>query len=305
MTKKNKIAGLLIIIGITVAGIAWIYLRDPVVARVGDYSITQSDVDFRNQIYQFYTPGDNRKPGLQQLTKALTYAQILKNNGQPVDEATILEEEKRIDSKTLMPEKLQALKALFKGNMKSYRKVFVLPTYVERVIYFEFFLKSPKVQSEEQKKALAFLRESMTEKGKFELLAKKEGLPIKTLLISESEGVRFYDSGKTPLEDNPQPGGGAQPKGMPDRVSEEMNQRMAEFKKIEYEKWAKDVLEVLKIGQIFPQLVEFGEQWGVVKLIQKPKNKKQDYRLKAVTFPKADYEQWLKTETSKVNISER
>lgn len=275
----------------------FIFFKDPNLGTVGEYPITKTEVEYRNQIHRLYNPEDSRNPGLHQLKKAFTYAQILKNNGLVITEETLLTEEKRIDEKTLMPEKLQAIKAVFQGNMKAYRKVFVLPTYVERTIYFDFFLKSPELQAKEKKNAEEFLAEVLKNPKQMDPLVKRYQGVMAHFGVSEADGLRFFENkGASPKSAPEKP-----QNNMPDFVVRKLGQARESLKSSEGKKWIDEVIAPLKRGEFYSRLVDMGEHWAVVQLNQIPANKKLgEYRLTAVLFPKANYEDWLNAETQKV-----
>jgi hypothetical protein len=82
-------------------------LQSPTIAQVGSYSITQQDVDLQEQILRLSYPqyqGDLKQAALKQLTDSFTFAEVLKNNGQPITPETLKKESDRIDKTTLMPE---------------------------------------------------------------------------------------------------------------------------------------------------------------------------------------------------------
>lgn len=293
--KKNQI--IFATVGVFFLGllaIGFAKFHDPQIGKVGDYIITQKDVTYRDSVFHLYTPEDSRNPGLQQLIKAFTYAQILKNNSHPVTDEILQKEEQRIDQKTLLPEKLQSIKAVFKGDQKAYRKIFILPTYVERTIFYDFFLNNPTAQAESKKIASDFLETALKNPSQFAGLAKKGGLKTQKLFISEIEGI-YFELPKE-IQDNSTP----KQNQAPESVSKQLKNQLQEQKNTEAEKWIKEVVNPLQVGQVFSQVIDRGEYWLVARLYKKPKKPSSPFEMETVVFPKADYNDWLERETAKV-----
>ena len=58
--------------------------RNNPVVKVGDYTLMEKDAHYRSAVIKIYFPDDNRDLGLDQLVRAYTYAQILKNHGREI-----------------------------------------------------------------------------------------------------------------------------------------------------------------------------------------------------------------------------
>src|SRR5262245_20816500 len=87
--------------------------QDRIVARVGDYALTDAMVSNRERVSRVFYPDEKSSVGLEQLTRAYVYAQILKNAGRPVTDAILAVEERRIDAQTRDPARLQRIKDIF------------------------------------------------------------------------------------------------------------------------------------------------------------------------------------------------
>ena len=123
------------------------FSQDKPLAQVGNHTITAHDADYRNQVISFYYPEEKRQLGLDQLIRAYRTAEILANNGHAITPEVIENEVKRIDTQTRDPAGLAKIKAIFGEDQAAYRKIFVVPVYAERMIYFSFFLYHPEIQA--------------------------------------------------------------------------------------------------------------------------------------------------------------
>ncbi len=236
--------------------------RPKVIAIVGSYKISEKDVQYRNQVFKNYFPEDKRELGKEELVRAFTLAQILKNNAQPLDDAILEKEAKRIDEKSQMPGRLQQLKAIFGSDRDAYLRCFVLPVYVERTLYYEFFLKNAAIQKESLKEAEDFLHKAVTSKNAFAVLKKLERFSVSRDAKLQTQGF---------VVDN--------------------------------ERWLQGVVPQVKVGQVFPKIIDYGEHWMVAKLQSTtPKNKTPVYHFEAALFPKRDYSSWLEAEKQKVPV---
>jgi hypothetical protein len=294
MKKKHFFLAIISLLLFSFA-VLWITVfTNPILGKVGDYEITQQDVRYRNDLFHVYSPNEKASPGLEQLIKAFTYAQILKNNGHPITDDILKKEEQRIDQKTLVPEKLEIIKSIFKGDNQSYRKIFILPTYVERTIFYDFFLKDPAAQAASKKVASDFLDSVLKNPSRFSTLAQKNNLKTHQLFISQTEGV-YFELPKE-LQDNISAGENE----TPEAITQELKKQTQSQKDVEAEKWIEEVINPLQVGQVFSQIIDNGEYWLVARLSKKPKKSTSPFVMESVTFPKADYSQWLEKETAKV-----
>jgi hypothetical protein len=120
--------------------------RNPVVAKAGRFEIHQKDIDYKEKVIHYYYP--NHEPGnaLPQLVNSYTNAQILENNGYRIDEKLLEAEEERIDKNTKDPISLKEIKAIFGSDVASYRRVYILPTLADRLVYSDLF---PRIQKDD------------------------------------------------------------------------------------------------------------------------------------------------------------
>ncbi len=179
---------------------------DRKIAKVGGLTISQSEVKRRDDITRLYYPQEKRSLGEEQLTRAFAYAAILERHKQPITSEDLRKEASRIEQTSLMPDKLAQIKALFNGDEAMYLKVYILPTLVERLLYYEVFLHDPKIQQESLKPASDFLRTVLSKPQKFKQIAKAAGLQLQELELS-ANGLKYVSSQsqfRRPLEGKPQ-----------------------------------------------------------------------------------------------------
>lgn len=267
--------------------------RNRIVAKVGDYEIRKKDASYRDRVVRVYYPLEERDMGLTQLIQTYTKAQILRNNGRPITDLELKNEEGRIDRSTLMPDMLRQIKDIFGDDHDAYVRVFVFPTLVERIIYFDFFLNDPRVQSNARITAEVFAKELKNKPEQMLRRAKERGL--RSLPFSVSPGGLRWETAELG-------GRGMLSTGMsqyvPPIVAQKLNS--ADKPSPDGQHWIDDVVRRLKPGQIFDQVVDFKEYFAVVRYLRPMR---QDaYRFDAVIFAKADYDKWLEAERKKVSV---
>lgn len=246
----------------------------PVVARVGDFIITQKMIEERDRINRLENPGETTSLGLAQLKKAYVDAQILTILGVALDDAVLLGEEKRINETTQMPEKLKQIKEIFGGRTADYRRVFVLPVYAQRTIYYDFFLNDMKVQAVPLKVAGDFFAVVTANPSRWAAAVREGKIKTNKFLLSEKNGLRVLNAGEDP---QPVPLPGTAP-----ALTEEV--------------------AALKPGQVLPRLLNEGETgWLVIRYL-KPGRETGNYELEFAVFPKLDYETWHREQAARVVI---
>ena len=108
----------------------------------------------------------------------------MKKYGHEVTDEVLKAEAKRIDENTKNLKLLNAVKNVFAifESQSAYLKIYVLPVYVERVLYFDFFLKSAEIHERPTFAAKEFLKSALKTPHEFEKFAK-----IRKIGISELE----------------------------------------------------------------------------------------------------------------------
>ena len=273
--------------------------RTPVVS-VGDYSISQKDIECRNAVIKVSFPEDKRELGLQQLIKSYQYAQILKNNNHEITDEKIQQERKRIDQTTLMPEKLQKIKTACVEE-KVYLNAFVGPTLADRTIYYDFFIKTPDIHASSFQEAYVWRNRIAVKATLFEAMAKKEKHPLSKSKVSltrgiESEGIeKDKDRSSFQKQNN-------NVKSVPIEIQKKMEANKKNQISAEGKKWIDEIIKPLKPGQVSPQIIDQGEVWLVVRYLKPDPKEKDTYLLQSAAFPKRNFSEWLEEEKRKIVV---
>lgn len=277
---------------------------DVVKARVGDFEIRAKDADQRTKVLRIYQPEDKRDLGLEQLIRFYKLAQILKNNGQKLDDAVLAKESERIDKTTLMPALLKSIKGVFTKDgvfdEKAYHRIFILPQYADRMIYYEFYLNDPTAQKDSLAKAQAFLEASRQAPDAFLKQCLEHEAGPRLFTVTPVEVV--WKIGRKPKA----PGGPEAPSGSamtaPPEVQARMQQTQNAQQSDESRAWMR-VAETLKPGEVFGQVINNGETWIVARLDKKAGGgDRVRYEMQAAMLPKSDYGKWMEVEDAKVKV---
>lgn len=278
----------------------FIFKYDRTVAVVGDYKITAKQVEYRNKLNDIYYPNQKQRYGKDQLIQSYTYAQILKNNGHEITQKLLDEEESRIDSNTKAPETLKKIKDIFAKDRESYRKVFILPTYAERVIYFEHFMKSASAQEKSLRHVHNLITDLLSTPAELAFVAKERRLNYKKFHLSAERGIEFLESRKK-KGDRPaliDLSASVPPEAVKKAVSQQFETETNQNIKF----WIENVISQVKPGEFIPEPVDYGDHWLIVRYLKALGGKK--FLLEAIFVPKDSYETWLAAEKAKVTINE-
>ncbi len=270
---------------------------DPVVASVGAYTITKKDLDYKVALNKVDLPEAKPEHALPLLIKAFTAAQVLQNQGWPITPEVLEKEAKRIDDRTLDPNRLSQIKALFGKDRKSYLKVFILPTYAERVIYYEFFAFNPGIHQASKSAAREFIVEVKKKPAEFAELAKKKGRKVVGFTVTRAEGL------KPDLPGLPTAGQGAVPppsSNVPVDLKAKMDKNASKQESADGKRWIEEVVSVLKPGEVFGKVMEFQESWMVSRYLKA--TGEDSHRFEGVLFPKLIFDEWYKREKEKVKV---
>lgn len=293
MMVFRKLKGFLVgLVLATIVGVSIYFLefKDPVLAQVGSVKIRQNDVAYRDQLIRLSFPNEKRSMGLEQLIKSAVNYEILKNYGLEVPRSAIEAEETRIDRDSKKPEELQKIKNIFGPDKDSYLRVFVLPTLVDRVIYYEFFLNDEEVQSEAMKKAMALIQKSRGSEEQFQKLAASQALNVRKLTVSVEKGLDWH----MPRPLRP-PTSSSAKKAKPPVAGLPANE--------EVKKWQELFLDKIKVGEVAPFPISYANYLLVARLKAKPTPTQ--YELEVAFVPKLEYGPWFDKEKEKISIKIR
>jgi hypothetical protein len=294
---------LILIISILLITIAVIIFRAQPLIEIGDIKIYRSDAEYRQKIILLNYPEEKRFMGLYQLVQSAINAEILKNNGQPLEDWRIEEEKKRIDKNTKNPEQLIKIKNIFKNDNAAYLKDFIMPALVDHAIYYDYFLNDDKAQQESLKPILDFIKEVHQKNADFKKIAAEKKLRVVQLEVSLKEGLHWEElkmPGMPSQRPTPQYSNNKNPEVFA-RIQKDMEKKTNPQKNDEEaQKWFDMVIKPLKVGEVTDAPLNRQEAWLVVHYLHKKSEDK--YQLEVVSFPKANYNEWYESEKAKVKI---
>jgi hypothetical protein len=252
------------------------------IARVGRYEITSRDAELRREVaLAFYPDLKEKSVGAQQLISAFTTAEILASRGMDLSDAALEREAARIDSSTRDPERLERIKAIFGRNRAAYLKDFILPTLVERSIYFDYFRNDPSLRDQALERPRAMIERVRSGKRGFAEAAKDLGVKPIRVSVTRSEGFRMDG-------EKPEPAGA----GAENPRVTEMRERMKQATLDEAARWIEGLLSKLKRGETFAEPVPYFESWAALRL-DRVVTKGTSYRVTLAVFPPADFQKWF------------
>lgn len=265
-------------------------------ARVGRFEITKKDVTYRNAITKIYHPREELDRGRDFLIQAFVYAQILENNGYRIDEEVLRKEARRME-RSMTPEMVQKIHSIFDSDQESYLKVFVLPTYVERALYYEYFLRDPRVQESSRRKAREYLVRVARHPEFFRGNPPAEARSKNRFIVSTEYGLTWELDEVKPAE--------SLSAAIPPKLNREEpwrgNARQEQWE--EGKKWKQEIVDAVTPGAVFPKVVDMGEMWLVARYLgPRQTGTIQHHHFEGVLFPKANFEEWLRREKEKVNV---
>ncbi len=300
-----------------------VFMSQRPLAIVGDIEISKTDADYRDQIILLDVPDEKRSLGLYQLMKTAYSEEILKNNSYIIQPSQILTEEERINKATKDPEKLKKIKNIFKNDVDAYRRVFIKPALIDKVIYYEFFTKDEKIHAESLKQTMDFIK-GYDPKVKFSDYANSLKIKYQNLNVSLKKGLTWQQpSGLANTEpirlDNlseksnknnkkmghhqpglPMPIQGQQNLDVLNRLRPQFENTSAE-KNEEAKKWIDSILDKALVSQVLGVPLNRDDAWLVIYLVAKKSNS--EYDLLVATFPKINYSDWLITEKKKIPVT--
>lgn len=270
------------------------------IAKVGDYEITQQDIDRRDEIARVYYPENTSSQGLKQLTDAYIYAEILKKHGRPVTAELLQAEQERIDKQSLMPEMLARIKNIFGKDTESYRRIFVLPIYVDRVLPFEFFPNDRVIHAERLKIATRLLTEVQKDPKHFARIADDRGFTAQTFTVSLHEGLQWKPVDKSLPQPIPGANGSIPAPASVQQVIEEQQRNGASE---EGRKWIEEMIKPLSKGSVLPRVIDRDSSWLVARYLEPKPKTKDTYTLEGVLIPKIDFATWVAKEKESIKIT--
>lgn len=285
------------------------------VATVGSQIITQAMVDAREKVSKIYYPKEASAVGLSQLIRFYTYAEIMRIHGRPVLPDALEQEEKRIEAQSRDRASLEKIKAIFGNDHDLYVQTFILPNYVDRIFYYDFFLQDPAIQQSLKIKAETFYLAASAHPEQMIALAKKAGLAVQKVILDSATGLVW-----SPLQEEGKQGPeemGGKSLQLIDQSQKDENQikleqdmaRQQNSQKIEQaQKWLNEIVARTTPGKLFASLVDMNESWLILRYIGPEMSTKNLAKSKArhifhaVSVAKLDFSKWILEEEKKVVI---
>lgn len=281
--------------------------------EVGRYSLTEKDIQYRQKVALVYYPLEKDPHlGLLQLKKAYSLAEILARHGRPITEQVLNSEEYRIEQNSKDPITLKKIIDLFNGDKESYRRVFVLPTYAERVIYFDFFLNNFKIHEKAHQYAVDFYTKIKSDPKNFFKMAAQLGYKKSLLTISKKYGFQWQ--AESSIKQNSNLKSSSTSQTVIDLSSEAVAAKTQRHKIEEEAKlievneaahWITEIASPTKPGEVVEKIIDRSEVYMVVRYLGPKRANGDQYNFEVVLFPKINFANWLNEEMRKVVIKER
>ncbi len=257
---------------------------------IGKRTLSEREIEYRinQQRFEHGQPNLSPETVVTQLVKAYLGAEILEKYNRTVTQEILDNEANRIDKTTLMPHRLKQMKEFFPKHT-DYINLFVLPVYVNQVLYFDFFANHRPFHEEPFQKISTF-REQIIKIKNRRLLKQK----------AQNEGYIWNQTKITPMGTFP-----VDEKMAPTSSSSVVPNRVekAAFKnqnpQNDSQKLIKEVLEKLKIGETTPVL-EFQSHFSFMQLYEK---KSQEYKLDVISIDKNNYDRWFLKEAKTIVLN--
>lgn len=259
---------------------------------VGDYKLTEKDVRQNAEIVALmYPDAPKDESALDNLIFKYISAEILRLNGHPIDETTLAKESARIDKDTQAPETLAKIKAVFGGDKKAYERVFVLPTYADRTIYFGFFLGNDRIQARPMRDLQEILAGAKANPKRLEELAKEHGKSVVKLEYSEKDGIntRGHKYKPTPMEMHTEP----------EQVRAAVAQAKAQALGAEAQYFRAQKAFGAAPGKVLAEPLARAEYWLVLRVAGKSGGK---LLLDGVVIEKENFGSWMEGQKTRVKV---
>ncbi len=277
------------------------------IVRVGRFEIREFDAQNRAAILRAQgIQNSSADIGLLQLVQAYQTAAVLEANGHLVTDDRLAAESRRIDSETRSPEVLNQIKAVFGQDHDNYLRTLVLPTYVERTIFVDFFPNAASIHGPQLERFKVWHKQILANPKSLAVIA--QGIKAYYRLeLSEESGFVWSDLNAAPAKRSQSqradsankiidqsPGSEARAK-----VERAFNEQGEMLRKQEANKWIQNVAKKLKPGQIFEQVIDEEGSFTILKFLGTSKNV---YQFEALREQKTDYGHWVESEKKKISV---
>lgn len=296
MLKKTQI--FLVLFTMLIVGSFVFYQKKNFVLTVGEYNLTSTELNYRSQVNRIYYPdyqGNIEASSLEQMRKAFTKALIMKKYGMEITDELLVNEKERIQASTRDPKMLEKIQKIFGSDDLGYLKVFVLPTLVDRAIYYNLFLNNSEIHLENKKKAQIYLEAVLTGKVKFGDALNTITPRQESAQVSEKLGFEFKNdhSKTTQLQE--------QDAKIPANIKKHLDETRIKKIASDYTYWSDLLVKNPTVDSLIPTVIEFDSYFmvGKIKTLNN-KNGKIDSAIDLLVFDKQDFGAWLQEQETLV-----
>ncbi len=262
----------------------WLFEGRRIVAKVGDFKIYSEDVEYRNRLIKHSYPQEKSTPGYDQLVRAYTKYQIMRNNGYDRIDKRLETELERMEKETRDPSALQRIKEeVFDGKVSVFKRALVIPAAVEEEIYFGFFDGNNSLHKNTQKTTQSYYEEIKSTNKDLKAFAEEKGLIYRKFQISKKFGVLPINIKTNKVDGD---------------FMMEARSRRPDDEMVKY--WFEVILKELKPGDLISQPIDNKESWQIGKLVsQKGKDEKV---VEVIIVPKRSFSDFIEAEKDRVPV---
>lgn len=283
--KKLIVALLLVALG--GAGVwRFVVASNPVVAEVGEQSIRQKDLGYREQLDKL--EGRNSGNAFDRLVKDMRTVEVARLSGVPITPAILDAEVARIARISRPGSTMAKVQKVFGSDTDAFRRVHLAPVLAERKLQHEYFPTKSPAQAEARAKAENALAALRREPKRAKEIAAAAGLTWEAVRFSRESGV---DWGK------PDPKPAVRTPHRHVASDRRMHSSLGDF-------WVRR-LSNDTVGQVHPVIEEWAGHWLVLRVISLDKKGAGTYHAEALKFPQAEFTPWFQTESAKVAVRRR
>jgi len=278
---------------------------DQKVLVIGRFEISKEDILLRERIIQIFYPG-NKTPGagLVQLADAYTLAAVLENNGHIISEQKLKEESLRIDASSRDTETLNRIKDVFRNDNRvldvpTYRRVFILPVYAERIL--PSFFQSLPLHEKTREKAESLFVVARARPQNFRSLVKEKGILFGEWCVSYEDGLIFTDESAISKKKKVVPSSVVDHSKIRKKdLRDSVQGQMASDQDALVKKWFDEIITPTSPGSIVPHIVDYYSSWLILRLSFKTQKRA---CFEAASVQKEIFESWLQKEKARIRVS--
>jgi hypothetical protein len=265
-------------------------ISSPQIATVGNFAINEDDFLARTKILSLDDTSQAQSNALYQLCMTYCFENIAQQYKYTLTDEMLLQESERIDSTSLLPEKIQQIKALCKDE-KQYRQVYLKADLYPRWVEYQFdnnnALHYPKAEVANEVFTQALLNDEVFEKDTFLTY------PIYTFWVTPNGIEPFIKQEEVP-NNTMQYENTALKKSVIKKVEATL-----QTKKNQMTNELLILLSELEEGQLHPRVIDTPKSFWILRHSGKYETK---YKVKVINVPKLDFYIWLEQEIKKIPV---